>query len=124
MEGNRRKFMRVYKLIAMAVAVAGCLVAASMSGTASGEFTVDQKDKTFLYKGAVVKALKVKVGDVVNFRNMDPFFHNVFSLSDARLFDLGSYPQGQSKSVTFEKAGRVEVECAIHPGMHMVVEVR
>jgi plastocyanin len=40
------------------------------------------------------------------------------------LFDLGSYPQGQSKSVTFDKAGKVEVECAIHPQMKMTVEVK
>jgi plastocyanin len=116
--------MRVCKQIAITMVAAGCLVTASMSGTASGEYTVEQKDKTFVYKGAVVKVLRIKPGDVVSFRNLDPFFHNVFSLSDARLFDLGSYPQGQSKSVTFEKPGRVEVECAIHPGMHMVVEIK
>ena len=99
-------------------------VCSSMAAAASGEFIVDQKDKTFLYKGARVSMLRVKVGDVVQFRNTDPFFHNVFSLSLPKLFDLGSYPQGQSKSVTFDKSGRVEVECAIHPGMHMVIEVR
>jgi plastocyanin len=40
------------------------------------------------------------------------------------MFDLGSYPAGQSRSVTFEKAGKVQVECAIHPMMRMVIEVR
>jgi len=63
------------------------------------------------------------VGDSINFRNEDPYFHNVFSLSDAKTFDLGSYPQGQSKKVTFDKPGTVEVECAIHPNMKLVVEV-
>lgn len=79
---------------------------------------VSQKNKTFL-----PGKLTVKVGDTVHFRNDDPFFHNVFSLSDAALFDLGSYPQGESKPVTFEDAGVVEVECAIHPEMHMTIEV-
>jgi len=82
------------------------------------EQLVDQKDKQFSKK-----TLRVKVGDVVEFRNSDPFAHNIFSLSDTKPFDLGSYPQGQSKKVTFDKAGTVEVECSIHPSMQMVVEV-
>lgn len=82
------------------------------------ETTVSQKNKTFL-----PGKLTVKVGDTVHFRNDDPFFHNVFSLSDAALFDLGSYPKGESKPVKFEEAGTVEVECAIHPEMHMTIEV-
>jgi plastocyanin len=40
-----------------------------------------------------------------------------------KLFDLGSFPQGQSRPVTFDKAGKVEVECAIHPQMKLIVEV-
>jgi plastocyanin len=48
----------------------------------------------------------------------------VFSLSDIQFFDLGSYPQGESKSVTFEKQGIIEVECAIHPDMKMTIEVK
>jgi len=90
----------------------------------AGEQTVDQKDKTFMMNGAKVAALKVKVGDVILFKNLDPYFHNVFSLSDTKLFDLGSFPQGQSRSVTFDKAGKVEVECAIHPQMKLTVEVK
>jgi plastocyanin len=79
---------------------------------------VDQKDKQFSKK-----ALKIKVGDSVEFRNSDPFAHNIFSLSDTKSFDLGSYAQGQSKKVTFDKPGTVEVECSIHPSMQMVIEV-
>src|SRR5882672_6848260 len=101
------------------------LLAASLAAGASAEdFLVEQKDKTFVYKGTKAVALKVKVGDRIVFRNSDPYFHNVFSLSDAKLFDLGSYPQGESRSVTFDKAGKVEVECAIHPQMKMTVEVK
>jgi plastocyanin len=48
----------------------------------AGEQTVDQKDKTFMVNGAKVTTVKVKVGDVVLFRNLDPYFHNVFSLSE------------------------------------------
>lgn len=93
------------------------LILMSVFSTAQ-EFTVLQKNKAFSES-----ALNVKVGDVVHFKNDDPFFHNVFSLSDAQFFDLGSYPQGESKPVTFEAAGTVEVECAIHPDMKMTIEV-
>lgn len=79
---------------------------------------VGQKDKAFS-----TDHLKVKVGDTVTFTNDDPFFHNVFSLSPAATFDLGSYPQGESKDVTFEEAGEVQIECAIHPSMQMIIEV-
>ena len=88
------------------------------TGGHAAEFVIDQKDKQFSKK-----TLKVKVGDSVSFRNADPFSHNVFSLSDVKSFDLGSYPQGQAKSVVFDKPGKVEVECSIHPGMQMAVEV-
>jgi plastocyanin len=47
----------------------------------------------------------------------------VFSASPVKSFDLGSYPQGQSRKVTFEQEGSVEVECAIHPDMKLKVEV-
>lgn len=89
------------------------------SQTFAKEVEVIQKDKKF---GA--KNLTVKVGDSVSFKNEDGFSHNVFSLSDAKTFDLGSYPQGQAKKVTFDKPGSVEVECAIHPEMKMDIEVQ
>lgn len=96
----------------------GAFALASLTCPALGaEHEVLQKGSAFS-----VKTLKVKVGDAVSFRNEDPYFHNVFSLSDVQSFDLGSYPQGQAKKVTFSKEGKVEVECAIHPAMKMVVE--
>ncbi|HEB66643.1 MAG TPA: methylamine utilization protein [Gammaproteobacteria bacterium] len=99
-----------HALAILALAFAGLVYAA--------QHEVGQKNKAF-----TVKHLKIKVGDTVAFTNLDPFFHNVYSLSQAKTFDLGSYPKGESKSVTFDKPGKVEVECAIHPQMHMVVEV-
>jgi plastocyanin len=84
----------------------------------AAEHVVGQKNRAFS-----VNSLKVKVGDTVSFRNDDPFFHNIFSLSEVQSFDLGSYAQGQSRKVTFDKPGRIDVECAIHPEMKMVIEV-
>ena len=96
----------------------GCSLVAVALSAAAADFVVDQKDKQFS-----VSRLKIKVNDTVNFVNNDPFFHNVFSLSDARTFDLGSYPQGQGRKITFNNPGLVEVECAIHPQMKLTVEV-
>jgi plastocyanin len=84
----------------------------------AAEIEVDQKDKQFH-----PQMLRIKQGDSVKFINSDRYFHNVFSLSDPRTFDLGSYPQGQARSVKFDTPGVVEVECAIHPGMKMTITV-
>lgn len=88
-------------------------------GAYAGSFNVGQKNKQF-----TKKKLVIKVGDTVRFTNEDPFFHNVFSLSPTKTFDLGSYPKGEYRDVTFDKPGKVEVECAIHPQMHMTIEVK
>ncbi|HEX9627178.1 MAG TPA: plastocyanin/azurin family copper-binding protein [Acidiferrobacterales bacterium] len=98
--------------------VLGSLLFAAALTAAAAEFDVGQKDKQFS-----VSHLKIKAGDTVNFVNNDPFFHNVFSLSDTKTFDLGSYPQGQSRKLTFNNPGVVEVECAIHSQMKLIIEV-
>lgn len=104
--------------------VAGVL-AVMVSGMAgAAEVVVTQKDKSFQKDGAKIEKLVVNKGDVVSFKNEDPFFHNIFSLSDLKTFDLGSYPAGQSKSVTFDKPGEAEIECAIHPVMQLLITVK
>jgi plastocyanin len=88
------------------------------------EVTVTQTNKTFMMNGTKVEKLTIKAGDSIKFLNEDPWFHNIFSLSDLKTFDLGSYPKGQFKTVTFEKAGQADIECAIHPGMLLKLEVK
>ena len=107
---NRFSF-RIHFIAALALAALG-------ADAMSAEVVVAQKSKAFS-----TKKLSVKVGDTVKFVNEDPFSHNVFSLSDAKSFDLGSYGQGGSKTIVFDKAGTVEVECAVHPDMKLVIEV-
>ena len=75
-------------------------------------------------KAFTVPMLKAKVGDTVTFRNDDEFAHNVFSLSDAQSFDLGSYKKGEVRTVKLTAPGTIEVECAIHPEMKMKIEVQ
>ncbi len=65
----------------------------------------------------------VPVGSSVSFPNMDPIFHNVFSLSKAKSFDLGNYSKGQTRMVRFTKPGIVLVNCRLHTNMSAVVVV-
>ena len=88
------------------------------------DITIDQKNKTFLLNNKKVDSIIVNQGDTIHFMNLDPWFHNIFSLSDLQTFDLGSYPKGVSKPVTFTKKGTVEIECAIHPNMFLEVTVK
>jgi hypothetical protein len=55
----------------------------------------------------------IPVGAKVAFPNKDPFFHNVFSYSSTERFDLGRYPQGESKTVVFGTPGMVNVYCEV-----------
>ncbi|TPW16054.1 MAG: hypothetical protein FD129_788 [bacterium] len=73
---------------------------------------VDQRDERF-QPGALV----VQTGTTVEFLNSDAYYHNVFSLSAPRKFDLGRYRKGDSRPVTFDKPGLVRLFCEIHPGM-------
>jgi plastocyanin len=65
----------------------------------------------------------VQKGTTVEFPNDDKIFHNVFSVSDVARFDLGLYKSGESKAVTFRRAGTVDVYCNIHPNMAAKVKV-
>lgn len=85
---------------------------------AAARLAIEQRGETF--KPHVLPVLR---GSTVEFPNEDPVFHNVFSLSSSRSFDLGRYPRGSSKSVQFDRAGTVQVFCHIHSDMSAVVLV-
>ena len=74
--------------------------------------SIEQKNRRFL-----PETLVVPVGSTVSFPNLDPIFHNVFSLSKAKSFDLGNYARNQTRTVTFTKPGIVFVHCHLHPNM-------
>lgn len=80
--------------------------------------TLEQQDRRF-----TPDTLWVPVGSTVSFPNMDPIFHNVFSLSKVKSFDLGNYPKGQTRTVTFSKPGIVFVNCHLHPNMAAAIVV-
>jgi plastocyanin len=65
----------------------------------------------------------IAAGGTVSFPNGDPIFHNVFSLSKPKIFDLGNYVKGETRNVTFTKPGVVYVNCHLHPNMAAAVVV-
>jgi plastocyanin len=68
--------------------------------------------------------LPVLVGTTVEWPNNDDIYHNVFSDSDAKKFDLGLYKGNPpEKRVSFDKAGRVDAFCSIHENMHCIILV-
>jgi plastocyanin len=79
---------------------------------------LDQKGQRF-----IPRILAVVVGQSVDFRNSDNVFHNVFSYSPPKRFDLGRYPRGKSKRLTFQKPGMVQVFCDIHSDMRADIVV-
>lgn len=73
---------------------------------------MNQKDLTFF-----PHVLPVPVGATVLFPNNDEVDHNVFSLSRAQKFNLGSYSFGESKTMRFDTPGVVELRCDVHAEM-------
>jgi plastocyanin len=71
----------------------------------------------------VPRVVAVTVGSTVDFPNDDPIYHNVFSLSRTKTFDLGRFPQGKSRGQVFDKPGVVKVFCQIHSHMSATVMV-
>ena len=65
--------------------------------------------------------LVVPAGSIVEFQNRDPWFHNTFSISGNKRFDLGPNRAGGQKTVRFDRAGVAYVFCNIHPQMAAVV---
>ena len=90
----------------------------SISASDDGLQQIQQIDRRFS-----PDLLVVPVGSTVSFPNMDPIFHNIYSLSKPKTFDLGSYDKGETRKVQFSKPGIVEIYCHLHPNMAATVFV-
>jgi plastocyanin len=80
--------------------------------------TMEQANRRFSPEMLVIQA-----GSKVSFPNNDPIFHNVFSLSGPKMFDLGNYPKGDTRLVMFPEPGIVYVNCHLHPNMTATIVV-
>lgn len=79
---------------------------------AAGKVVLDQRNLSFS-----PHVLVVRVGTTVDFPNNDTLLHNVFSFRDGKRFDLGMYPVGALRHVTFDRPGVSRIFCNIHPNM-------
>ena len=79
---------------------------------------MEQKNRRFSPDLLVVPA-----GSTVSLPNQDAIFHNVFSLSKPKSFDLGNYPKGETRAVTLANPGVVFVNCHLHPNMGAAIFV-
>lgn len=83
-----------------------------------GHAVMNQRNETF-----VPHVLAITTGTTVEFPNSDRIYHNVFSLSKPKQFDLGRYALGKSRSVRFDRPGIVRVFCDIHSHMNAFILV-
>ena len=73
---------------------------------------IEQRDKSF-----APHVMAVPVGSSIAFPNFDDIFHNVFSLSKTKAFDLGMYKSGESREIVVDKPGIIRLGCNLHPSM-------
>jgi plastocyanin len=92
------------------------ITSAALDSVAPGHFRMEQKNKSFN-----PHLLVVPLGSTVEFPNLDPFFHNVFSQFNGKRFDLGLYEAGSNRDVRFDHEGVSYLFCNIHSQMAAVV---
>lgn len=98
------------------VPVQGTAENSASAVSAKRHYHMLQHNKTF-----EPKLLVVPLGGIVDFPNLDPWFHNVFSLYQGKRFDLGLYQAGAEKAVAFDRPGPSFLFCNIHPQMTAVI---
>jgi plastocyanin len=140
------KTCRTYKVL---VLVSACVVSmvsnAFCNGTVTGQVVTDldknKEDAVVYLKGVkaspvprkvlieqhhmtfIPKVTTIPVGSTVEFTNHDKIYHNVFSKSAAKTFNIGTYAAGKPKDVVFDKPGVVDILCNVHPEMAAFVVV-
>ena len=93
-----------------------------LSGLSAGALAANQ---AIHQQGRVFssESVTIKKGEALTFLNDDSVPHNILSTSKGNEFNLGSQPPGTSTDISFKEAGDVQVICAIHPRMKMMVKV-
>ncbi len=93
-------------------------LAAPKDGGDAPVATITQRDVSF-----EPHVMPIVVGSKVRWPNADDIFHNVFSMSEAKEFDLGLYTTERVPVITFSQVGQVDVFCSIHSKMHCIILV-
>lgn len=104
----------MYKAVTFALVI----VTGLSAGALAANQMITQKGRVFSSENVTLKK-----GDALTFVNDDSIPHNIMSATKGSEFNLGSQAPGTSTDVTFKEAGDVQVICAIHPRMKMMVKV-
>ena len=92
--------------------------AAGRAAPAPARFVINQQNMQF-----VPYVLVIPVGSTVEFGNLDPFRHHVYSFSPAKKFELKLFGQGETRPVRFDRPGLVSIGCNIHDAMQAFIQV-
>lgn len=110
--------MKNFRFVVAAAFLAGGAAAYATASAYAAQHTIGEKGKVFSKS-----EITIKVGDSIVFLNDDNVAHNVMSNDEGNKFNLGLLKPGASTPVTFKTAGDVQVICAIHPSMKLLVKV-
>jgi cytochrome c peroxidase len=106
-----------YALLSAAAAAALLSMAAVVR---AASVSIDQSGQQFSER-----SVALRVGDSLVFTNRDDVTHNVNVIdNDDDATDLGLQKPGETLSYKFDKAGRFQVRCSIHPGMKLTANVK
>lgn len=130
----RRTLLLLISLLALGVFAAGCggsdddgssgggaasePAATSQSGSGGNAVTVEMKNIQF-----DPKTVSVKPGQTVRWENLDTVDHDAVATEGAD-FQSDQFGKGGTYEFTPEKAGTIQYECTLHPGMVGTIEVR
>ena len=102
----------------LVLAVSALMLLATTPPAAAEDVTIIQRNKAFS-----VAEVSAKVGDRLRFVNADTVAHNLYSVTPGFEFEILAQAPGRSDAVGIRAPGALIVECAIHPGMKLRVNV-
>lgn len=96
-----------------------------LEGVPAGSWSPPRERIALSLRGARIapEFFVVVSGQTVQVPNDDRLIHSLFSLSAARPFDLGHMPAGETRTLTFDKPGVVNIYCNIHDVMQALAVV-
>lgn len=94
------------------------------SSDVSAALHILQRNQKFIFQDAETNSVEAKAGQSIEFHNQDDSAHNIYSATPEMPFDLGAFQPGETRSVRFSAPGNYDIECAIHPTMHLKITVK
>ena len=116
LQGKAQKPMNQGNAVVWLTPAPDVTMASAEAPVTPAHFRMEQKNKNFS-----PHLLVVPLGSAVEFPNLDPFFHNVFSQFNGKRFDLGLYEAGSTRVVHFDHEGVSYLFCNIHSQMAAVI---